>query len=354
MVVYITATALSILFAYISTHIGNSHQLKSQAKRMLSRTFAFLSFLPLTLISAVRFNVGADFMSYRRMFMVQSFNPTEPGFALFARVLYFISKDPQIFFIASSIFICAGYYIAIYHESVSPAYSIFIFFTTSNCYFSSLNLIRQHMATALLLNALSMYRQKKYKKALILALIATTVHNSSILVVIALVSIDLLKLTPFRGAMVIVISMIATRVLSAFLRSIIARYTTYGVYLYETESNTYIAVILVFICFYILLSYIYGKAKTNDAIRILFSSVQTALIIGGSVAVLFTPANRLMYYYEAVLVLYVPEALKNIDRKYVKYAMYVLVTAAYVLKIVLYFRGDWYNSFFHYRTIWSV
>ena len=333
MVVYISATAMSILLAYVSTHIDSSDQMRSRAKHMLPRLFAFLSYLPLTIISAIRFDVGADFMNYRRMFMLQSFKSTEPGVVLFAKVMYLIS---------------------IYRESVLPAYSIFIFFTTSNCYFSSLNLVRQHMATALLLNALSLYRQKKYKGALVLALIAGSIHNPSVLVVIAFLMVDILKLPPLRGALVVVASMATIRGFSTFLRNIIARYTIYGKYLYEAEANTYLSVILVFICFYVLLSYIYDKVKTYASIRILFSSVQVALIMGSAVAVLFTPANRLMYYYEAVLVLYVPEALKLIDRKYVKCAMYILVTAAYVFKIVLYFRSDWYNMHFHYRTIWSL
>ena len=153
--------------------------------------------------------------------------------------------------------------------------------------------------------------------------------------------------------MVIVASVIAARALSPFFRSFIARYTTYGKYLFETEANTFLSVILVFLCFYILLSYIYDKVKSNDSIRILFSSVQTALIIGGSVAVLFTPANRMMYYYEAVLMLYVPEALKLIERRYARYGAYVFVTLAYVLKIVIFLRGDWYKLYFQYQTIWG-
>lgn len=351
--IYVIATGMSMLLAYISTHIVYSRQLKSQHKQIISKVFAFLSFLPLTVISAVRYDVGTDFMNYWRWYQIQFSRTNEPGFKLFARLLHIISDNPQIFFIASSIFIYALHYLVIYRESSSPVYSIFLFFVSSSCYFSSLNLVRQHMATGVLLYALSMYRSKKYKQAVILTLISATIHNSAILVAIALVGLDIIKLKPLNGAIVIIAASVATNIFSMFFRGVIAKYTTYGMYVNETEANTYISIVLVFLCFFILLSYIYDKVKSVDTIRIMFSSVQAGLIVGTSVATLFTPANRMMYYVEAVLMLYVPEAIKNIDRKYVKYSMYALVTAAYIIRIIWFYNGVTYKDDLQYQSIWS-
>lgn len=68
MIVYITGTLISVLFAYISSHIENTDSLEISAKRMSKKIFAILSVLPLLLIMAFRHGVGTDFFSYSQIF----------------------------------------------------------------------------------------------------------------------------------------------------------------------------------------------------------------------------------------------------------------------------------------------
>lgn len=352
MIIYISGAALSIIFAYISAHVGKSFHLTNNEKKLLSKLFGFLSFLPLTLISAFRYDVGADFMNYAQMYRSQTFKESEPGFALLAKLLYLISENPQIFFIVTSVLICAFYYIAIYQESVSPAYSIFIFFTTSTCFFNSMNLIRQNMAMGLFLIALSFYHKEKYKSALLLVIIAATVHNSVLVAALAILAIDLLNISPLKGIAIIAASALFARVFSAIVRQFI-QYTSYGRYFYGSESNTYLSILIVLICFYVLFSYIYDKVRTHKSLHIAFSALIYGLMIGCSVSTIFIPANRLMYYSESILVLYVPEAVKIIDRKYVRNLVYIAVTAAYILKLIIFFNSSYYLTTTQYKTIWG-
>lgn len=353
MIIYISGAILSIICAYISAHVGQTVHLANKGKSILPELFGFLSFLPLTLISAFRYDVGADFMNYVKMYKSQTFKESEPGFALLAKTLYLISHNPQILFIVTSVLICAFYYIAIYRESISPAYSIFIFFTTATCYFNSMNLLRQNMAMGLFLLALSFYRKGECKRYILFVIIAASVHNSALFAALAILAIDLLKITPIKGVLIIVISAAFARVFSTIVRQFIISYTTYGGYFYDSEANTYLSIVIVLICFYILFSYIYDKVSTRKSIHIAFSALIYGLVIGSSVSTIFIPANRLMYYSESILVLYVPEAIKVISRRYVRYIVYVAVTAAYLLKLIIFFNSSYYQITTQYKTMWG-
>ena len=128
MIVYIIGTALSMLLAYTSMHAAKPRATGIFSRRFFVKLFAFLSFLPLTFIMAVRYNVGTDYQNYRTIFLYDRLT-SDPGFNWLYHSIYFFSRHPQAFFIVTSVIICAAYYAAIYRESL---FRYIVFFCLSS------------------------------------------------------------------------------------------------------------------------------------------------------------------------------------------------------------------------------
>ena len=92
MIVYIVATLLSLLFAYISVHIDDSCEIASVKDLMIKKIFAFLSFMPLTFVMAVRRGIGRDYLLYWR-WDFGTRDDLEPAFRLLNMVLRQIIGD---------------------------------------------------------------------------------------------------------------------------------------------------------------------------------------------------------------------------------------------------------------------
>ena len=134
---YILATALSMLAAFFA-------QKYRETNRRLFLTFAFLSFIPLTFVAAVRYNIGSDFIPYSQAFIngAGEYKVKEPLFFLFMRAIRLFTDNPQWMIATFALVFCGCYYFTIYRESEDPVISILLFLITRE-YFCSLNSIRQ-------------------------------------------------------------------------------------------------------------------------------------------------------------------------------------------------------------------
>ena len=83
MAIYISGTLSAVLFSYFATHIGSSQKISAIEKKIWRKLFAILSFVPLTFIMAVRYNVGTDFSAYWNMYRSTPRKNIEKGFVAF-------------------------------------------------------------------------------------------------------------------------------------------------------------------------------------------------------------------------------------------------------------------------------
>lgn len=179
MIVYICAMLLSIMFAAISKNrikaysLSDSKYIKINNERSSytidKYTFIALSFLPLFFVSAFRFNVGKDYNgTYRIGFNTISsgrdYKNFEIGFKLINKFVLIFTKDYAGLFIITAFLFCFFTYKAIYSQSPSPTFSLFLL-VTSGFYFYSMNAIRQCIATSIFLYAIQ-YIEKKILKSI--------------------------------------------------------------------------------------------------------------------------------------------------------------------------------------------
>lgn len=143
-----------------------------------------MSGLVIFFLMAVREGVGCDYYDI----YVAGFEahlrgePTrfEPGYQCLQSIASFFSNDYHAIFILSSAINVSLTYIAIWRLSCNPALSIFIYLT-GGFFFYSEDMIRQCLASAILLNAVFYMQKDMPIKYALLVILATSFHTVSII-----------------------------------------------------------------------------------------------------------------------------------------------------------------------------
>lgn len=200
--IYVLAISITFIFAY---SLKNEEMICAGVRRptvMLGRkncdkAFKVLCFLPLFLVSALRYNVGTDYMwtyyqGYIRVGNGNNFDEFSIGYKKMVQALNLITKDPQILFVVTSFIFCYFLWKAIYEQSADIFLSIVLVIVT-RYYFISLNGIRQLIAMSIVIYATKYIIENKIIKFLIFLVIASLFHTSILLyaILIFLKKIDL-------------------------------------------------------------------------------------------------------------------------------------------------------------------
>lgn len=342
--IYIYGTMVSMLFAYIAQNayrIGRASKLQRQCIAII---FKFLSFVPLTVISAIRYNVGTDFFSYYRIYISgRQASYMEIGFNFLIREMRKISANPQFFFFITSIWICACYYFAIYKESRNPAYSIALFVLTRD-YFRSMNAIRQYMAETVVILAFSHIKKKEWKRALIFVALACTIHTSALIYIILLV-LNSVHFKPKRDILIVAGAFVCGGMITRYLFPFIERYTTYARYFSDnsgySKSKFEGVNFIVYISFFTLLNILYRDVKQNENLKVLYSAILLGMIVVAFS--IFMPRNisRFTWSIDSFIIVYLPEATNKIPQKSLRWIINAGIIICYlVISVTLIQRGN--------------
>lgn len=162
--------------------------------RITRKKNVILSFIPLFLLGALRGQtVGGDLKNYvpefealaheydLKSFIMEATH--EPGYLLYTRLLGFLSDDPRIFIIGTSILSLIGPCYIIYKLSNRPQLSILIYYIMG-FYTNTFNNVRQSLAISLVLISFCMLKDGNFRKFCLGVLIATSFHYSALLAMI--------------------------------------------------------------------------------------------------------------------------------------------------------------------------
>ena len=170
--IIILSFALSIIF--------------KDSKKLYRLSFVLISFTALTVISAIRYNVGNDFMNYYSLFLRVLHNDIgelissvhyESGYVILNAIATFFSEEPQSIFIITSIIIQLFVGISIYKYSKMPLMSTIVYICLS-FYTGSLNTIRQYIAMGFVLISIGFIKDRKLFKFIIMMIIASFFHKA--------------------------------------------------------------------------------------------------------------------------------------------------------------------------------
>lgn len=328
MLIYIVAFAYSLLFAWIGISSLNFERVKYLV--------AVVSGLPLFILSAFRYGIGTDYFTYVEIFEDYASKGyragLEPLYYLLNRFIGVVDVNYQwIFIVCSAIYILFLYF-SIFRDSDSPLMSIFLIFGMI-FYFSSLNLMRQHVACAILLFSLKYVRERNFALFLVFVLLATGIHYSSILFLFVYFIYNV-KLTPKNAFVFVAISIVLSGILVKII-SIIASNTKYAMYISDDSgfSTQTILGILVQLAIIVVASIYYKDDKKYNLYYWLQTIAIIVTILGGYIGIV----SRLKWMFSLPAIILMPMLIsncKNEKTRTVISACIILGFLAYALIVV--------------------
>jgi len=344
MSVYYFATFITGLLAYISSHAIQFEKWK--------KILIFVSGLPLFLVSALRYNVGTDYLSYRYLFTAintgMRYREIEPIYLLLNKIVYWLGGNSQwVFAVCAAIIV---YLIAIssFDESSSPGFSLVLFVLT-NYYFYSLNAVRQMTGMAFLVFSIRYIRKRELFKFSIFVFIAAGFHSSCLVFLIAylLPKVDISLVTIIVVTILIVI--LRTPMQQAIIR--IVENTKYAHYVNLTDSETSIAIITLSISAIIVaLAMIFDDKGEKYKVYYNMEIISLWLAILGNVVPWM---HRIQRIFELPVIIFLPLIVDKIENPYLRAGAKICIISCYA--VLCYYRIAilGYQDCLPYQTVFN-
>ncbi|PYG89472.1 EpsG-like putative glucosyltransferase [Ruminiclostridium sufflavum DSM 19573] len=361
MIVYIIAAMLSVGFAHLIKDseyfdIYDGRISVQYQKNLYNSIFTGLSFIPLFITAAIRWDVGSDFINvyaYGFNYIIANGDHLrwERGFTLLIRIIALFTDECQWMFAGTAFVFCFFVYRAVFNSSKNACQSILLLVLTS-LYFFALNGIRQGIALAIFLYSVKFIKEKKPVKYVLMIGVAAAFHTIS-LIFLPLYIICNLKISPKAGLAVISVSMISAPFAGVIFKFVVSqtRYVSYFGSLYDVQDTPYVHILINTVI--TIIGYVYyNKNEGNSNYRIymniqLMAAVFT--IFSGSIII----AERIILCFETVQILFVPEILHSEEnlliRTLIKAVIYSMFTFILVYGTVVL---GWYDVL-PYKTFLS-
>jgi hypothetical protein len=261
----------------------------------------------LFLVSALRYNVGFDYETYFEWakYGINPFLETtmEPLSKQMLGLSLYIG-EPQSFFVLSSLIVVGLFAFSYIRCSTLPALSLFAFFCMPLLFLTSLGIVRQSMAAAVVFFALTVL-EKRPKSALLLLLSAGLLHYSAWLFVL---------LWPFLrwferplATVWYVVAMAIAPLVSSILKTVISPYLPVYSNYFQNEGDTGLKLLLLY---YLLASSILWFRYRGTAISSKhFNLFMLGVVLFGLVAPINEVIGRIAYYFFPFVGLLLPACI---------------------------------------------
>lgn len=352
MYIYVLGTAFSMLFAKLAMNVKKYPSLQQSY-----RIWAVLSFLPLFLIAAFRYDVGTDYIDiYTNYFYTINEGGSkfrEVTFNLINRITYSIVKDPALMFAVIAFLSLLFYFLAFYQQSVNPSISIFTF-VIGLFYFNSLNQMRQAFAMAILLYAMKYVWKREPIKYFLLVALAFTIHTSA-LIFIPVYFMYGMRVNVKAHLIIIGVAIVSYPVMQKIIFFVISK-TPFGWYLESVFSGQGLSLFLLLfqILALCLMYYCYlAGEKTEDKQFDLMMNMYMLAVCFIIYSAVIPQADRIAIYMTIISPIMLPKALVRIREKKRRLVVFALFIAVWGTKLIydVYSQG-WYDVI-PYQTIFS-
>lgn len=315
MIVYILMFIISLIIVMIAEKVE---------RKPIKILLYILTVIPFFLVSALRYDLGID---YTKRY-VSAFNKiardgyirnTEIGFQYLIRLCLKFSNDSSILFVVTSAITLALIMTTIFIKSKKVTLSVILFFLFG-LFFNSLNLVRQYIAIGFVLLGYIFLSKEKckwwdYCIFIILNSIAVLFHTTSAICFV-LLFLNQKKLASWKWLVPVGLIIIVLNRKLIYIVEFIIQNTRYIKYLSGKTSGTDLSILqlLVNICIYIFMGYIYYKNKKLNNVKremifgINLQAVTIVLITLGAVHMLF---NRIALYFSVFQLISIPYFIVN-------------------------------------------
>lgn len=281
----------------------------------------FLSGFLLFIISAFRnYTVGTDTVTYKMVFdstsnlsysfsqIKDTFN-LESGYLILNRIIGYLHGDFRFFLVITSFITIFGYFYFIKKYSVNSFMSITLFVGLTY-YFMSFNISRQFLATAICFLALCFIKDNKLMISIVLVLLATTIHMTSLtfLPLILLIRFGKSK----RWLLAVLWISVFLMGVSPFIIKRMMITNRYSYYLSNSTDRSLFSIIFTFILFimlFILIKEFNFSVATSLDYLMLYGMLFVCFF---DLLVIFVPSiSRLKYVFEPLIIVIIPYFLKK-------------------------------------------
>ena len=325
MVVYWSACLASFAFTWFATQVKHD-------KEGIGYWFlvTFVSAFPLIFISAIRFNVGADYISYYTYYLGILNGAGQGRF----EVLYYLANKlvasfhlsaPWLFGFTASLFLMPIYKRII---SDSPYMYMSIFLLLGMTYFFYfLNGTRQMIGAAFLLVSIPYIEKRKFIPFLLLVLIASGFHITCI-VFIAVYFLVYMDLNPRLLAVITLAIFVFGQFFANIANNILSGMDYYSTYLeskYAQKGQGYV-VLAMNILLVVFATFLYQR--NNSKFKIYYN-LQVVALWASALTGRIVLIDRYRMVFGLASIILVPMTLNEIENKYTRIICSVAVVTLY-------------------------
>lgn len=271
----------------------------------------------------------------------------EPGYKWIVEAIAFFTDNYSFFLFVISLITFMGVYCFVKKNSKSPIMSTLIFYTMF--FLNSMNISRQYLASAIAINSFTLAKERKYGKALLVILIATSIHKVAIVYLLVIV-LALFKQDKRWLYFLSVGAILAIVIEEALVTILIHTFPAYKFYfemsMYMSDGEigkvTIIMILLtiwsIFVVSGIKLRRTTIAIRANDSVEkegIYIASIMIGAcfmgILGGRYA-MFDRIAEMLNIFAILLIPYIIEKYRN--RKYVLYVLMFGVMLLYMSIVI--------------------
>lgn len=360
---YIFALVLSMLFASAAQRLKGKDNLEVDGGTFYYRSsywcMVVLSFLPMFIVAAIRYEVGTDWPIYLDYYewINEGKNKFSEGlFNLMNKFVGWSVGDFQGMVVLVAFLSYFFVFMAIYEQSISIPLSLLIFFVSAS-YFASMNQMRQAISMPIMLYAYRYIQEKRPLPFFLWCIVATFIHASS-LVYLPLYFAARVKPSVRRYTAVFGLCVITLPVLQ-ILFEVLIRYTKYAWYstsVYNTGSQANNFYLLGFVFQMVMLVIMAYYRFTSDEEDPVYDGMLNCYFLS-VVTLLFTPVLsqvlRVSQCFGYCQILLMPRVINREKDRTRRIVLYMLVIGLYAAKLLYdtYYLG--WNGVIPYQTIFT-
>lgn len=318
--VYIIAFLFSLFFLCCSLHS------KKEGKWL----FYVASTLPLTLLSAFRYQVGTDYYQTYELGFISMKNGYEVdgydwGFSLLNKLILAMTHNPQWLFVITSFAISFFIFRAVKTFSVNALLSYYVYFC-GGMYFMGMNQLKQFLGMSVCLYSIRLFMKREYFLLVVCMVVAGSFHTVNYVFLIPFLLLKIPRFTTFIKPLYVVILLVgsylvANVLISYFFNEILVFTRFYNRYAYSevsfTEGNFSLAyfVMNLFVLSLFFLVYKENKNKEQYILFYCFKILSTFLVLlSGQMMIV----ARLSDTYLIADVVSIPYVISKVTNKYLK------------------------------------
>lgn len=317
-----------------------------------NKLFIYLYSIPLIILSALRYaRPGCDTAIYLFWFgeICQGNNSLyEPGFNLLLKAISLITTNGRIMLLIINLIFFTLFFRFILKYSCCIWLSVFLFIGME-IFDQSMNLVRQLLALAIIVNSFDFLITKRYIKFCLIIILASTFHFTAITFLVA-PFLQMIKLTQTKVLIYYTIIPILFILSSSVLTFIMSELNIYSNYLNSSAfgivEQPKLACILHLLINIMIFSfcYFFGKKEKKSDINILMTKF---LMVGGifwALSVNFSTIGRAALYFDAFSIVLIPNILYSLKIKTNTTIIITILLVMFITKyfVIAYMRPEWF------------